>query len=408
MPSHFWNSIKLEPWPRRRRRSDRFPSSSRQPWYTQRVIEILQFFLRCNRGSPFSFALCTERSYYTEDDAQEVMRVLLILVPESTRWQNASMNLKMWMLPTLYRIKHRLPLLRTLDLRSSTDDPADDSVPELYDDLFETAPLLASIAVRISLSTWKFNWSFLTFIRLSDAFDDESFYKALPHAVRLQKLQINTTLNTHRIDSSLLPITRTIKLPSLKHLSIISCRFLPFLEAPALVDFQIYSVIWDSMTDVVIDFLRRSSCQLHHLFLERYGATSMTRIWLHAPDVRHLCILSSQLSGVFIWLSGDKSGRVPDLETLRVFNREKNLGDEDLDNLLHLVTSRACTSIDDRKGLKQLAIYEYQQRKMAPEEVMWEKLRSSSRNLGVDLQVLSPHTFSCPFCDQAKRMPDYM
>ncbi|KAK2464675.1 hypothetical protein APHAL10511_003251 [Amanita phalloides] len=396
MQLEFWNSVKLEWPPLRQKGRDGFPPSL-LPRYTRRVMEMLQFFLRCNRGSPFSFTLCTQYRAYSEKHAQEVMRVLLILVQESSRWQNASMNLQSSMLPMLYHIKHRLPVLQSLNLALRPDNPT--PVPELYADIFESAPLLASIAIVTSLSTWRFNWSFLTFIHLSDSLALEtgsSFYDVLPHTVRLEGLQIGMTI-IHRfnvIDSLPLPV---IKLPYLKHLWIHSCRLLTMLEAPALVDFQISSKPLEQTPDVVIDFLRRSSCRLHHLCIKRYDTLAMTRILQHSPDTRRLCILSSELSGIFNWLSSEKS-RAPDLEALYVFGRLRRIENEEieLDSLLHLVRARARTSIDG-KGLKQLAIHEHEVTE-APQ--LNRRLRTLCHDLGVDLQ----DPVQCHFCASG---PDY-
>ncbi|KAK2467295.1 hypothetical protein APHAL10511_000844 [Amanita phalloides] len=170
MQLHFWSEIQIE-WP------DLFRHGNLSK-YTERIIDILNFFLRCGQQSPFSFRLYNARFHLEEEAPFD--QVLSILAQESKRWQRALLRLWPSHVPALYRVKDSLPRLEYLDLVvwNPHSNGNESALLEPYLDLFETAPLLTQVKLEGSV-WWEFDWSTLVSLQMTAKDIGEAIYVAL-------------------------------------------------------------------------------------------------------------------------------------------------------------------------------------------------------------------------------------
>jgi hypothetical protein len=94
-----------------------------------------------------------------------LQKMLNLLIGESTRWRDAYITIRESELPILYKINHKLPMLRSAQIQLSYTDGSVARPPLIYEDLLENAPQLRRLYIHQDPS-WKVDWSALTVIFL--------------------------------------------------------------------------------------------------------------------------------------------------------------------------------------------------------------------------------------------------
>lgn len=183
--------------------------------------EIVAFFLDRTRGVPFSFAFCKKRGYPEKD--YYIRPILKDLLVHSEQWDEVSIELLSTDLKLLCAAKGHLPLLKKLEIMVPYQH-TDSSVPSTVANVFEDAPLLTHVVLRV-ISAWrfKFNWSPLTILDFQQLNNGnfENMCSLLREAINLVELTLcNTCTHRPHIEGSEL-----IHLPRLECLSIMIRHF---------------------------------------------------------------------------------------------------------------------------------------------------------------------------------------
>ncbi|KAF8337827.1 hypothetical protein F5887DRAFT_521140 [Amanita rubescens] len=274
MTTEFWQSISLD---------YRWPSEARQ---IKCILEMTRFFVARNREETisFSYLLPTDDWTHGQQGVTDLRRVLEVLVEESMRWESVSIETASLDLPTLQRVKDRLPSLRSLMLRipvhHSSNTPPGPGI-------FENAPSLQEVTL-VGHFNWKLNWSSLTALELGQAHFERDELGILSRALNVETLTIQHASAVSPVTGSSAPIPQTIKLPHLKWFSLQgNAQFLTVLEAPKLDELKLEFHINRDLASVT-SFLSRSSCTIRRLALKSVAQSAFGEILRRTPEIEHL------------------------------------------------------------------------------------------------------------------------
>ena len=134
-----------------------------------RALQLLNLCLCRSSDRPlsFKFAHCLlEPSDSIDQKALSkcYRQMLDLLIGESTRWRDAYISLTGESeLPILYKIKNKLPMLRSIRIQLLDADDFITYPPTVYEDLFENAPQLGRLYIE-DRPSWHVDWSTLTAI----------------------------------------------------------------------------------------------------------------------------------------------------------------------------------------------------------------------------------------------------
>ena len=137
--------------------------------------------------------------------------MLNLLIGESTRWRDAYITIGEPELPILYKIHHKLPMLRSVQIQLSDVDGVVTLPPPIYEDLFENAPQLRRLCIDKDPS-WRVDWSGLTVISSWSPSSMLDHLDILSRVSCLEELTIRGEFMTTILPNTVPPIT----LPFLK------------------------------------------------------------------------------------------------------------------------------------------------------------------------------------------------
>ncbi|KAF8631105.1 hypothetical protein AX17_005150 [Amanita inopinata Kibby_2008] len=390
MTTQFWSRIIID-----RYRLGEWLHESPQCY--ERILDLMDFFLERNPDQPFSFKFLLHR-YYRQEESFHVRRILDTLIQQSARWQDVFIILHESEIPTLYRVKDRLPLLRSLKLCIADDEEDEEfrTVPEPYTDVFKGAPLLRRVMLG-SISTWSFDWHSLTVLELNSAdhWDSDNLLAVLSQTTNLETLAVHQPFQGRIPSSSGRRRTPPIMLPCLKLLTIIGCGLLAILETPRLEQLSIDSAeASQSFHRIIRSFFHRSACRIQFLSMEDCEAEELRAILPYVPEVRHLHLQSRyNIGDAFKHLT--VTGGMPPachLQSLTVI-AVPQLTERDIADLSTMIASRASqgpavmdTAVPGNVAvakLRHLSIYMWGEG--VPNEL--ETLRRQCEELGVRFAV---------------------
>ncbi|KAK2464797.1 hypothetical protein APHAL10511_003215 [Amanita phalloides] len=262
MTANFWSTISVT-YPRR-------PHGS-----LNRFRDLVQLFLQRNPTAPFSFEirLLYPIFNYPPLAGDDIRHILEMLIDQSMRWRSVLFEVHTPSdLLLLTRAKNRLPLLQAVRLNHVLYGS------EPFYDVFQTAPSLNTVHMQ-DIANWTFDWSNLTDVRLF-RFEQgaQNFTAALPQMVKLERLTLICAYYGPTLSSIVLPrMTKLYCHPN----------WLRFLNTPALEELTIYDCYTNSL-DLVLPFLRRSSCDILRLHIEIAQAATVGEIIRHTPNLVHL------------------------------------------------------------------------------------------------------------------------
>ena len=150
------------------------------------------------------------------------LQMLNLLIEESTRWRDAYITICESELPILYKIDHKLPMLRSVQIRLSDADGFVTRPSPIYKDLFENAPQLRRLYIRKDPSC-KVDWSGLTVIYL---WYPSSLAMHLDILSRLKELTICGGFRTLLIRLNTVPPKTLLKILRTDHEDVCSTTFL--------------------------------------------------------------------------------------------------------------------------------------------------------------------------------------
>ena len=182
----------------------------------KRALQILKLCLLRSNDQPLSFKL-TYVLFKASDDrsrrARKTLskRCLNLLIGESTRRRDAYITIGEPELPILYKIHHRLPMLRSVQIQLSDVDGVVTLPPPIYEDLFENAPQLRRLCIDKDPS-WKVDRSGLTVIPSWSPSSVLDHLDILSRVSCLEELTIRGEFTTTILPNTVPPIT----LPFLK------------------------------------------------------------------------------------------------------------------------------------------------------------------------------------------------
>ena len=339
MTTKFWQSISID-------YRNRWPSDPRQ---INCILEITRFFVTRNQEEmiSFNYLLSKDDRAHGLQSVADLRRVLEVLVEESTRWESVSIETASLDLPTLQRVKNRLPSLRSLRLSI----PA--NLSSISSEIFENTPSLQQVAL-VGHFHWKLNWSSLTTLELSQAHFGRNELSILSQVLNVETLTIQH-LAASPVTGGNAPIPQTIRLPRLKRFSLQGrAQFLAILEAPMLDELKLDFHIHRDLPSVA-SFLSRSSCTIQRLALKTVARSVFAEVLRRTPEIEHL-ELGRQSDSIPYLEALDASPRnssgggeeklAPHLKSLTIAgpayrNSSWPLSPQELDKLMKLVKSRS-------------------------------------------------------------------
>ena len=241
----------------------------------ERVLDILNFCLKCSEGCPLSFTFRMGTDYYAGEYAY-VVDILNALITQSMRWVTAEFfSLPIIELRRLHCVKGRIPLLRSFVLTHRTIKPPQ----EVISNVFEQAPTLKRLLLS-DINVSKFHWASIESFRLGSLTDAASrkLVAALSQATSLKELEIGWEDINRRSINVDMEKAGNVTLPSLKRLVLHAHNIFEALTAPGLehltVNFQ-GGRNQNQIKTSISSFIHRSSCPLKHLSLW-YADTEVT------------------------------------------------------------------------------------------------------------------------------------
>jgi len=274
MTTEFWQSISLD------FRNQR-PADAR---HINCILEMMRFFVTRNQEETISFKYLLPKDDWAhgQQGIAGLRRVLEVLVEESMRWESVSIETASLDLPTLQRVKDRLPSLRSLGLRIPVNHPSN-----ISPGMFENAPSLQQVML-VGHFNWKLNWSSLTSLELGQAHFELDVLIVLSRALNVEKLTIQHASVNPPVMGSGTPMPQTIRLPHLKWFSLQGgAQFLTVLEAPKLDELKLEFHIHRDLASVT-SFLSRSSCTIQRLTLKSIAQSAFAEILRRTPKIEYL------------------------------------------------------------------------------------------------------------------------
>jgi hypothetical protein len=206
------------------------------------ALQILELCLARSNDQPLSFKL-TYVLFKASDDrsrrarktlSKRCLPMLNLLMGESTRWRDVYITMGEPELPILYKIHHKLPMLRSVQILLSDVDGVVTRPPPIYEDLFENAPQWRRLYIHRDPS-WKADWSALTVIYLRCPSSVAEHLDILSRVSRLEELAIRGEFMMTILPNAIPPIT----LPFLKILRTDSEDVLFLFRTPVLQELWI-------------------------------------------------------------------------------------------------------------------------------------------------------------------------
>ena len=246
MTSNFWNRLDIDLLV-----MDKYHDPELVRHHYDVMLLVLRYFLDHTRGQPFSFQFSTRPLRLVEEEWPA--RLFELLVAESMRWREINIRILDFLMLTLYKAKHHMPLLSSAQLFRGTWC-ADQ---KHMHDLFEDVPHLTCLEL-VPFSTWRINCASLSVLKLTSGCEyNDELLLVLGQAKRLEKLAIYQWPGSHLHSTSL------ISLPNLQVLSISHIELLSQLQTPSLEELYILEeliVTSFNITSIyVTSFLAKSS-----------------------------------------------------------------------------------------------------------------------------------------------------
>ena len=247
---------------------------------------------------------CTEEYVY-------VIGILNALLAQSMRWVEVELCVPVAEVARLYRVKGRMPLLRSLvftqmeeiDDWEDLDMPADPGLARFVNP-FEDSPSLTHIELELympNLEAWKCNWSSMVILRLKSLSSTDDLVAVLSQSMCLEELQVIwRDVDADSISGPICHARSMITLSSLKKMTLPWNAFdvLEVLTAPGLEHLSIKFKSSEQNAGIFAAFLRRSACPLGHLVLESASPAVVVEVLSVIPGLPSLDIhRSSGLDG---------------------------------------------------------------------------------------------------------------
>jgi hypothetical protein len=276
MTSNFWNRLDIDLFV-----MDKYEDPELVRHHYDAMLLVLRYFLDHTRGQPFSFRFRTRHLRLVEE-VEWSARLFELLVAESIRWREINIRIFDSLMPILYKAKHHMPLLSSVQLEQVTWY-AD---MKCIHDLFEDVPHLACLELA-PFSNWRINWASLSVLKLTAGCQsNDELLSVLGQAKRLEKLAIYQWRGT-----IFYPDRSPISLPNLKVLSTSRFELLPLLQTPSLEELYILHRLNDLISQFrVISYFTRSSFQLRCLGVFNCCADTLAAILQFTPDLLHLIL----------------------------------------------------------------------------------------------------------------------
>ncbi|KAK2465064.1 hypothetical protein APHAL10511_002872 [Amanita phalloides] len=278
-----------------------------------RTLDVLDMFLECNLGYPFSFELHVLRNA----SKSYITPIFDRIISESARWRRVTLRLGLGDMSPLYHLKGKLEHLESLEF--FLEDNAVDYIPEAFTDLFMSAPYLTRMHM-LPLSTWNFNWPIVTVLHLELVQREE--VARLP-LILSQAMQMETlSIHKHFQSGKNLPFHGLVTLPNLTALDTDCFYLLQNMITPSLKELHV-SVGWDGAAHragarVIRSFISRSQCRIQTLALACLDIESAIDILSHTPDIRVLYMdMIAGMIDLFGWLNEMHRVKTPKLTRLQ-------------------------------------------------------------------------------------------
>ncbi|KAK2461018.1 hypothetical protein APHAL10511_006959 [Amanita phalloides] len=305
-----------------------------------RTLDVLDMFLECNLGYPFSFELDVHRNA----SKSYVTPIFDRIISESARWRRVTLRLDLGDMSPLYHLKGKLEHLESLEF--FLEDNSVDYIPEAFTDLFMSAPYLTRMHMY-PLSTWNFNWPIVTVMHLELVQREE--VARLP-LILSQAMQMETlSIHKHFQSGKDLPFHGLVTLPNLTALDTDCFYLLQNMIIPSLKELRL-SVGWDGTgpyragAQVMKSFISRSQCRIQTLALECLDIESAIEILSHTPDIRVLYMgMIAGMIDIFGWLNEMHRVETPKLtrlQSLTMYNSSLPPGENALDEIFDFIAWR--------------------------------------------------------------------
>ena len=360
---------------------------------SQRIDEILTFFLKRTRAAPFSFTLFEDTSYMWQQE-YHVRWIVQVLLEHSRQWDQATIQLKWPEMRLLRAAKGHLPLLKKLHLivpDDSEDDPTGFlaghalTSPDLT--VFHDAPLLTEVTLQ-KIPDWQFNWSSLTILDLCviPKEDHTKAFNILRETVNLVVLWIGDVFSSATVDHEV-STNGLIQFPRLESLYLYGAELLIAFEAPALERLQItFSDKGTQDASGMVAFLSRSRPRLETFVAKSARGATVKEVLPYMSDIKNLILRRMRdLSSVFKWLAERPDPRIGCLTVLTTSKYESTvpLQQEDQE-ALHDMVARRNPPGDVGNASPQMLFLQI------PDEGQGtsERLKSMCRDKGIRLQFV--------------------
>ena len=279
MRSTFWSKIEIN-------------SSATSEKVSERIKEMVAFFLDRTHGEPFSFKLY---NYHP---------ILLYLVDHSEQWEEVTITLPPSKLGYLCGAMGHLPHLKKLDISADIPDRRNRDGSPIPSNIFEDAPLLTHVVLWEPVMQYKFNWSSLTIVHFAKVKTLKNIHSILREAINLVELIIEWFQWDSDSEGGGL-----IYLPHLKRLDICDALLLAIFEAPSLQRLKICFDPRQSISlfnaGISVAFLRRSGIKLRTLVMTHCLAAIAKEILPFTPKVETLVLFNiKDVADLFMWLAG--------------------------------------------------------------------------------------------------------
>ncbi|KAK2463018.1 hypothetical protein APHAL10511_004673 [Amanita phalloides] len=306
MQWNFWNKITI--------------SLQESDWEAQkehaRTLDVLNMFLECNLGYPFSFKLDL---YIDARRSPYFSPIFDKIISESARWRRVTLKLGIADLSALYHVKGKLECLESLEFSLEDHMVHDIDLPEAFTDLFMSAPCFMRMKIY-PLLTWNFNWSIMTVLHLELTQREQEARLPL---ILSQAMQMETLSISFYQGSTGLPSHQPITLPNLTALETDCLSLLQIMVTPSLKELYVPMGWHEVQTQTTAigtmkSFIHRSQCQIQILAIESLDAASAIEILSHTPDIRVLYMGTiAGIVNIFRWLNKMHRAKTPRLTRLQ-------------------------------------------------------------------------------------------
>ncbi|KAM6492563.1 hypothetical protein JOM56_012287 [Amanita muscaria] len=253
-------------------------------------------------------------------------QILDRLVEQSTRWRDAYFTLHICKAETLYSVKNRLPMLRSIQcrfMRYGTQVDMQD-----LNDMLVDAPRLTRISLDESIK-WNIDWSSMTVIHFLVLPEVTYLLSCLKQARHLEELAIHGPLPYDTISPSTI---RPITLPSLKVLEVGSLGLLLLFETPALEELDTVNAVMDGYEGIASSYIG-SLRHLRKLSIFPLNVMELEQLIQCLPAAQDLYLQYSDLDMLKLPPSCGKACEVRTL-TFASWRLRQHTGKEDLSRII--------------------------------------------------------------------------